>query len=186
MIQTAAEITMDTAIINAVRRRDELSKQLSDIKGELSDIETFLTLYGRFGGHVEEVGGHGKSDEPQPDAKREDHQSREDKPKTATRAYGGRGTPPQQIAEKAMKILRDADSIIDRYELAQMIENSGMKIASQDKGAYLKIILDRNVKGQFEAHGRGLKAVQEMEDQQYGSGYLPTQPPPAISDESPA
>ena len=153
---------MDPAIVNPVRRRDELTKQLSDIKGELSDIETFLTLYGRFGGHVEDVIEKQKPDEPQPDAKHEDHQTRESEARSTTRAYGGRGTPPQQVAEKAMEILRGTEFIVDRDELVQMIENNGMKIASQDKGAYLKIILDRNVKGQFEVHGRGLKAAPEV------------------------
>ena len=153
---------MDKAIINAIRRRDDLTKQLSEVRGELSDIETFLEVYGRFGGQLDDVVAQQKPNETQPVEKRGDHQKRVETPKVTTRAYGGRGTSPQKIAEKAMEILREAESIIDRYELAQMVENNGMKIASQDKGAYLKIILDRNVKGQFEVHGRGLKALPEV------------------------
>ena len=85
-----------------------------------------------------------------------------------------------------MRILRREGKVVDRDDLVSLIESEGSVISSNNKSNYLLIILNRNVRGEFEIHGRGLKAVPESMNLDFKESYPPIQPPPMISDESPA
>jgi hypothetical protein len=133
---------MDRAVVNALTRKAELER-------ELSEIETFIKLYHRFGG--DGVSAEAVSSSTPPfqtlPTHMADHKGVGGVERTIrARAYGGKGSPPTMIADTAVEVVIDNNKPMEKPELVAAVESRGLTIASGDKSNYMHIILSRYAK----------------------------------------
>jgi hypothetical protein len=161
-IQTVA--AMDKALANALKRKEELER-------ELAEIERFLELHQRYSETEVE-----HSETPLTD---EDNRIWEAvKVHTARRqqaeAFRKPSVPkrrgaPANFKEIAARVLRDVGRPLQRMDLVAEIERRGVEIPSMDKARYIGTILWRNqdVFENFEGVGYWLRGTPLPDPDQY-------------------
>jgi hypothetical protein len=130
---------MDEAYHNAVKRKKQL-------EAELSEVETFLSLYPKFSAIAVD-------DAPPIDSKRVDATpaAQSSEPPNLDRRRGN----PDQIASLVEKILISHNRPMTRGEIADEIERMGVRLPAQDKAKYVGTILWRK-RALFKNHeGKG-------------------------------
>jgi hypothetical protein len=146
---------MDQAVVNALKRKQELER-------ELGEINRFLTLYDRFLHGTEGDGSDTVVDEVIRHLEKA-RKSNEPPPAPIPHVVGRsaisgrfkmRGRP-SSFAEIMERIIRDARRPLTRSELALELEQRGIAIPSEDKARYLGTILWRNNKRFVNIAGKG-------------------------------
>lgn len=132
---------MDRTRANALKKREELTR-------ELEEINRFLAMYEQF------------SDRTKPETG--DTPSTQVRSRRATHKGRKKKLGPADFVEVMERIIRDEGRPMQRAELAEAIERRGLNIPSKDKPRYLGTILWRNNKVFVNIVGKGYFLVSLM------------------------
>lgn len=140
---------MDTALTNALKRKEELEMTIESASKELDEINVFLSLHKRFS-----EAGRPSGSPPSESARESETQSSESDEPTKTHRRGN----PAAVARMAEAVLKDNRRPMTRGELASEIERRGLMLPGSDnaqKSKYVGTILWRRTDRFKNYEGRG-------------------------------
>lgn len=145
---------MDRAYANALKKKDELER-------ELAKVNAFLAMYHEFSGSErEQTEPAGKESLPVDSSGNMTHRPR-------------RRLRPSEIADLSERVIRGADGPLTRAEIVSRLENAGVEIHSEDKPRYVGTILWRQKNRFVNIDGKGYVMADMVRPS--GSGKTPAE-----------